>query len=219
VTDASYVFLAIAAAFALGDWYAVTRDAYRLEYVCKPATLVALIAVAVAADPDIAGRRAAFVVALALSLLGDIFLMLRRERDGLIVKGMFVQGLGAFLLAHLAYIVGFQIEGGPVWAVFLLFVAVRVASLPVTVRLLAAIDERGCDEIAPAVRAYALVICGMVAAAAATGDAVAIVGAVLFFASDLMIAWSRFVTAWSWAPLAIIVTYHLGQAALVLSLV
>jgi hypothetical protein len=37
--------------------------------------------------------------------------------------------------------------------------------------------------------------------------------------SDSLIGWTRFVRAHSWGPLAIIVTYHLGQAALVVSLV
>jgi uncharacterized membrane protein YhhN len=44
------------------------------------------------------------------------------------------------------------------------------------------------------------------------------VGAVLFYASDALIAWNRFVQPRPWMPLAIIVTYHVGQAALVLSL-
>jgi hypothetical protein len=45
------------------------------------------------------------------------------------------------------------------------------------------------------------------------------VGASLFFASDSLIAWNRFVRPRAWAPVAIMVTYHLGQAGLVTSLV
>lgn len=44
-----------------------------------------------------------FLLALLFSLLGDIFLMLPRER--------FLAGLGAFLLAHLAYGWGFLGSG------------------------------------------------------------------------------------------------------------
>jgi uncharacterized membrane protein YhhN len=47
---------------------------------------------------------------------------------------------------------------------------------------------------------------------------VAGVGAVLFVGSDSMIAWDRFVRPFAWAPLAIMVTYQLGQAGLVASL-
>jgi uncharacterized membrane protein YhhN len=48
--------------------------------------------------------------------------------------------------------------------------------------------------------------------------ALAVGGAALFFASDTLIAWNRFVRPRPWMPLAIIVTYHVGQAGLVLSL-
>ena len=220
MTDLAYVFLGLTALFALADWYAVAHDLQTLEYLSKPATMLALIAVAVSLEPEVDGRRIAFVIALALSMLGDIFLMLRHHpEDGHVEKGYFVPGLAAFLFAHLAYIVGFRIEGGRVWWVIGLFVAIRVALLPVTVRLLASIKQKGLDDLAAPVRAYAIVICGMVAAAIATGEPLAIVGALLFIFSDFLIAWSRFVTPWAWAPLAIIVTYHLGQTGLVLSLV
>ena len=58
----------------------------------------------------------------------------------------------------------------------------------------------------------------MLATALATGNVVAGAGAVLFVASDSMIAWDRFVRPFAWAPVAIMVTYHLGQAGLVASL-
>ena len=44
------------------------------------------------------------------------------------------------------------------------------------------------------------------------------IGAVLFYCSDALIAWRRFVRPKPWQPLVIIVTYHLAQAGLVLSL-
>ena len=69
-----------------------------------------------------------------------------------------------------------------------------------------------------AVSAYMVVISAMLATALATGNVVAGLGAALFVASDSMIAWDRFVRPWTWAPLAIMVTYHLGQAGLVASL-
>jgi uncharacterized membrane protein YhhN len=68
------------------------------------------------------------------------------------------------------------------------------------------------------VTAYMVVISAMVATAAATGVALAGLGATLFYVSDASIAWDRFVARWSWARTWIMVTYHLGQAGLVLSL-
>ena len=62
---------------------------------------------------------------------------------------------------------------------------------------------------------YIAVIAAMVACALATGNILFGVGAILFMTSDSLIAWNRFVQKLSWAPVAIIVTYHLAQALLV----
>jgi hypothetical protein len=45
-----------------------------------------------------------------------------------------------------------------------------------------------------------------------------IVGASLFFCSDAMLAWDRFVMPSFWLHLLVIVTYHLGQMALAASI-
>ena len=52
----------------------------------------------------------------------------------------------------------------------------------------------------------------------ASANAVAAVGAISFAGSDSLIAWDRFVRPLRWAPVTIMVTYHVGQALLVLSL-
>ena len=46
----------------------------------------------------------------------------------------------------------------------------------------------------------------------------AMMGATLFFVSDALLGWNRFVRPLRWAPVGIMTTYHLGQAGLVLSL-
>ena len=53
---------------------------------------------------------------------------------------------------------------------------------------------------------------------ALTASPVAGAGAVLFMGSDALIAWNRFLRPLAWAPWAIIVTYHLAQALLTVSL-
>jgi uncharacterized membrane protein YhhN len=65
---------------------------------------------------------------------------------------------------------------------------------------------------------YLLVISAMLALAGATGRPAAIGGAVLFNVSDGLIAWNRFVRPPTWSALPVIVTYHLGQALLVVFL-
>jgi uncharacterized membrane protein YhhN len=193
----------------VGDWVAVARADKALEYVCKPAVMVALVGVALALEPTAAGRRDWFVAALVLSVLGDVFLMLPRD--------LFVAGLGSFLLAHIAYVVGFRVDGGSAGAWALAAIAVLAVDVVLARPVLAAVRREHRDLMVPVV-AYMLVISAMVSAALATGVAVAIVGAVLFFASDTLIAWNRFVAPRRWMPLAIIVTYHVGQTGLALSL-
>jgi alkenylglycerophosphocholine/alkenylglycerophosphoethanolamine hydrolase len=209
VTAAALVALVIAGLLAAGDWYSRWRDNAPLEYVCKPGTLVALIAAATLLDPDTSAVRAWFVAALALSLVGDVLLMLPKEQ--------FVGGLAAFLLAHICFIGGFVADGlpGPAFALSLAGTAVVLA--PVARRVLRGVQANE-PALRPPVVAYLVVIGVMLAAAVASGNTIAAVGAVLFVTSDSMIAWSKFVAPVDAAPVAIMVTYHLAQAGFVLSL-
>jgi uncharacterized membrane protein YhhN len=59
----------------------------------------------------------------------------------------------------------------------------------------------------------------MVASAAGAGNWWAVAGAVLFLTSDTILGWRQFVSQRSWMPVAIMVTYHLAQAGLVISLI
>jgi uncharacterized membrane protein YhhN len=201
------VLIALVALTAVGDWLAVRRRFKPLEYVCKPAVMALLIVVALRVHEHGPHRRGWFVAALALSLVGDVFLMLPGDR--------FVPGLAAFLLAHLAYIAGFWVEG--VSTARLLAGGEVVVLVGILLGLRIVRDVPG--KLRPPVIAYMLVISVMTASALGTGNWLAAVGAVLFFASDATIAWDRFVSEQPFAPLFIIVTYHLAQAALVASLI
>ena len=210
MTAVSLGCLAGAAAFAIGDWIAELRHSRWLEYLCKPATLAALVAVAASITPvhDAGARRDWFVAALALSLVGDMLLMLPADA--------FVAGLGAFLVGHVLYVAGFWSHGpdGVVFAVVL--VAVLAVLSPVATPILKALrPER---ELMLAVTLYMAVIAVMASSALSSGNPLAAAGAVLFVVSDTMIAWNRFVRPFAAADVGIMVTYHLGQAGLVLSL-
>ena len=212
MTGAAWAFLALFAVAAVGDWVAVARrpGSRALEYVCKPAALVALLLVAVALDPEDGGQRVWFVVALAWCLAGDVFLMLPSDR--------FVPGLASFLVGHLAYVVGLGLH--PDWSAGRLVLGLVVVAAALAVlgrRVVAAVAARD-RALVPPVVAYMAAISAMVANAVATGDGLAVAGAGLFYASDTLIALDRFERARPWAGLAIMVTYHLGQLGLVLSL-
>ncbi|HZJ26514.1 MAG TPA: lysoplasmalogenase [Acidimicrobiia bacterium] len=207
MTIGATIFLVVAGAFAIGDWSARAGARRRLEYVCKPATLVALILVAVTLDPVHSDVRVWFVVALVFSLAGDVFLMLPSDA--------FVAGLGAFLLAHVAYAIGLNLHTSGDWWWALPVVA--VAGL-LGLRLIRGIIASNHRALIVPVVAYVGVIAVMVASALASGNVVAAVGALVFMGSDALIGETRFVRPNRWAPVTIMVTYHLGQAGLVLSL-
>ena len=50
VTGFSYLALICATLFAVGNWLAVVRATKLLEYICKPATTVALLALSLTLD-------------------------------------------------------------------------------------------------------------------------------------------------------------------------
>ncbi len=208
MTTAAWILLVVAGLFAVGDWIAVARGSKRAEYVCKPATLAFLVAVAIALDPVHADTRAWFVAALVLSMLGDVFLMLPTD--------LFVFGLGAFLLGHVAYTVGLNLHTDGIW---LLAVPVPIIAALLAARLVRGIRSKGEAALVPPVIAYVLVIGAMVSSAVASGNAVAAAGAGLFMVSDAVIGETRFVREQVWGGLVIMVTYHLGQALLTVSLV
>ena len=211
VSTGAWVLLGVAALVAVGDWMAVHLERKPLEYVCKPLTMVVLIGLALSLDVDSTSVRAWFVAALVLSMLGDIFLMLPRD--------LFVAGLASFLVAHLAFIVGLWVDGVATGrlAIGVAFAVVAVAI--VGLRIIRAVRAGEQPELALPVIAYMTAISTMVASAIGTGEALAIAGAALFFCSDALIAWERFVRSQPWHRLAIIVTYHAAQAGLTLSLI
>ena len=187
------------AVLAVTDWVAVSRGSRALEYVAKPAALVALLLYAAWGGPP-----PTLIAALALSLLGDVLLMVPGD--------LFVAGLLAFLLAHLAYIASFHaaLSARVLWLLVIL-----VASSPVATRLIRGVPS---NALRAAIATYSLVLSLMVASAVASGSAMAAAGALLFFASDMLIAWNRFVRPVARAEPIIMVTYHLGQLGLAVAL-
>ena len=211
------ILLVAFAVVAVVDWVAVARGDRRLEYAAKPAALALLIAAAVAMDPADDAARTALVVALGCSLAGDVALMLPGRDAGGDGPNLFVAGLAAFLLGHVAYVAAFWIAGVEAgWLVAGAAVAAAVA-VGVGRPVLAAVRRSPEPGMAPPVAAYIAVICTMVLSAIGTGDALAIAGALVFATSDSLIARERFIGPIPGGRLAIITTYHVAQALLVLS--
>jgi uncharacterized membrane protein YhhN len=211
VNGPANILLALALGAAFFDWVAVHQEQKALEYVCKPLTLALLIGCALTLDPADDAVRAWFVAALVLCLIGDVFLMLPQD--------LFVFGLASFLLGHIAYIVGFHVEGVDGPRFFVGIVIVMVALAVIGPRILRGARAGPDPGVAGPVVVYMFVISAMVASAIGVGNPFGTVGASLFYVSDALIAWNRFIGETRHGRLAIIVTYHLAQVGLVLSLV
>jgi uncharacterized membrane protein YhhN len=209
VTGSAAVLLVATAAAAVADWAAVQRSSRALEYGAKPLVMAGLIGVALTLRAVNPAQRWLFVVALGFGLVSDVFLMLPRDT--------FLAGLVAALLEHLAYIAGFLTRGVhlPLLAVAVVVALVSVAIfLPPIVRAIGAKQPR----LVRPVLVYVGVFVVMVASAGASGSAVALAGALLFFYSDAILAWNRFGRPLPYGRLVNIVPYHVGEALLVLSL-
>lgn len=194
---------------AVADWWAVATARRSAEYVLKPLVMVALIAATVSLDdPSSSAVRWWMVAGLVCSLAGDVFLML---------DDLFVPGLASFLVGHVAYIVALWNVGVDIVPLGVGLVAVAVLVATIGVRIVR--GARGHDpRLGGPVGLYIGAISLMVASAIGTLVPAAIVGALLFYASDACIGWSRFGNDFRRARLWIITTYHLGQVGLVLSL-
>ena len=158
--------------------------------------------------------------ALGLSLVGDVFLMLPSDR--------FVPGLVAFLLAHVCYIVAFTPSAPPLGPTIAVLSVAAVASRILFARVRRGLLEGGHRDLVLPVTVYVVAVSLTWVSAVvtlwrpgfpSTAASFAAVGATLFTRSDGMIGWDRFVGHRRWLPVAIVVTYHVGQSALVLSLV
>jgi len=204
-----------AGGFAAGDWWAVGRGRPCLEYVCKPAATLALLGAAISLQGAPQPTQTWFVVALGLCLVGDVFLMLPEHPGG---PDWFVPGLGAFLLAHVAFTVGFVTRGVTAAGLALGAALVVVIAGPLAVRFVRALRRAGRRELVGPVLAYLVAIGATATTAVGAGDGWGIAGAWLFVASDALIAETRFVGARRGAPVAIMVTYYLALAGLVASL-
>lgn len=206
----AFLMLTLVGAFAIADWVAVGYTIKPLEYVAKPMTMALLLAAVLAIEPANGTARVIFLFAIFFSLVGDIFLMLPND-------DLFIGGLASFFVAHVAYVAAFWVRGVavPGFGVGLVVVLIAVAVLGVRI----AKGAKAADpKMAQPVMAYMGVISLMVASAFGTANVFAIVGCSLFYASDALIAWNRFIQNHASGPLAIIVTYHLAQVLLALSL-
>ena len=208
------ILLILGFTFAFLDWYVVATDRRQIEYFAKPATMVFLILWFVTKLP--AGWNwfsLLILLGLILSLGGDIFLMLPGN--------WFLAGLIAFVLAHLAYIGGLFVSGFVFeWKSLFFAGAILAAAIPIYLRIREALIGGGKDGLVIPVTFYVIVISIMVFSASTRllrpdwsfqAGLMVTVGAALFFISDAILAWNRFVKPLTRGRLISIIPYHLAQ--------
>jgi uncharacterized membrane protein YhhN len=201
------------------DWLALARRIKWLEYLAKPGAMLVLIAWLWLVT-GFQGAMLWFGLGLVFSLAGDIFLMLPEER--------FIPGLVAFLLAHVAYIIGFnQIPPPLTLASLVVLLVVALPAVQIFRRLRDGLARLGKTRLQLPVLLYSLVIGLMLVSALLTlvqpdeiwspGPALlAAAGALLFFLSDTLLAWNKFIAPLPGGRTLVHMTYHLGQYALIL---
>ncbi len=207
---------------ALADWYAVFRDRYRLRYLTKSLVLILLI-LWFSRSGGWEGSGLFFGIALVFSLFGDIFLL-----KGLlkIQPNFFQWGLVSFLIAQIAYIIGFNqprpLLSPPTAAIL---VAVAMVSFFNGGRLIESLKANpNAKHLVVPVTIYMIAISLMLASALNTllrGDwlapaaMLASLGATLFYISDSILAHDEFGKPIRTAEMLVTVTYHLAQIALI----
>lgn len=204
--------VAIAAAVSCGaNWFSRVRPHRRVETVSKPAATVAIAALAMLVGRDQPkGILISALIGFALCLVGDVALL-----DAV---DSFIVGLGAFLVAHVAFLVMFLqlgLDRPLLGLVGLLLVVVMVVA--VGRPLIGSVRTRKPALTGPVV-AYLTVISTMVIVGWSTGNLAATIGATAFVASDAVLGWRAFVAEHRWMPVFVMVTYHGALVGLALSL-
>jgi uncharacterized membrane protein YhhN len=212
--------LLIAFAFlaAVVNLIAEQKDKRIIVFIAKPAVMVLLLAW-LYFYAGFGGALLYFALGILFSLGGDIFLMLPN------MDKWFLPGLVSFLVAHVFYTIGFNYVL-PTLNVFGVFLAISIALFVAQIyrRLAEGLHAKGLDRLRMPVLIYSIVISLMWLSALQTlfqtswhpTTALAVsVGASLFVASDIVLAWFKFVGPIKHGRLINLMCYHLGQILLI----
>lgn len=208
---------------AIINWMAVARGWKRVETLAKPATMALLFATLALAAGFRERPLVFFGSGILFSLVGDIFLLFSFQRNS---NRWFLAGMGAFLLAQGAYIVALNMPLGgrsPLLATVIAII-LAIAAGRILQPILAGVRARGLPRMVTPVAVYGGAIELMLLSALLTflrpdwefsACALVSLGAALFFFSDVLLAWNKFVRPVKNGRLLNMVAYHLGQIALI----
>jgi alkenylglycerophosphocholine hydrolase len=211
------IFLLLAILFATLEALALWKSWLRLEYIAKPGVMIVLF-IWLSTSVGLSNSSLWFGLGLICSLAGDVLLMISLDR-------FFTFGLVAFLLAHVAYVIGFNIPMPEfsLWGI-VFAVMVSLGGARIIRRILDALASKGQARMRMPIIIYSLVISIMLLSAMMklmditwSANAALLVsgGAFLFYISDIILAWNKFVTPIQHGRIYNIAAYHLGQIMLI----
>ena len=214
---ANLVLLIFISLVTLANWIAIWQENLTAYYVTKPLVLLGLIAYFII-QGLFSATHLPFLLGLGLSLLGDIFLIHRGTR-------WFMAGMGAFSLAHLCYIWGFNTVMPSAAVMFMALFALLAGNLIIhlTIDRFAASSEIN-KLLLPFFKGYGILVLAMAISAmlclARPGwsDLAAVMagtGGILFFISDAMIGLDKLDRRLPKYKFWIIFSYHLAQFLIV----
>jgi uncharacterized membrane protein YhhN len=213
--------LLIALAFAALEVLALWKNIPRLEIIAKPAVMIVLLYL-LRASTELSGAPFWFGLGILFSLMGDVLLMISLDR-------LFLAGLATFLCAHVTYIIGFNtpLPKLSVWGLFLA-ILIGIGGMRLLRRIVASLAARGQARLRIPIIVYGVVISVMLLSAMLkltdlswqAGAALSVsAGAFLFYLSDVILAWNKFVAPIQRGRVYNILAYHLGQIALIAGVV
>ncbi|OOG76907.1 lysoplasmalogenase [Algoriphagus sp. A40] len=219
--DKNIIWLYLFLIATLADLAFVIEGNSDLRFFSKPLILLGLILYFYRITKPIAATllTKSILGALVFSWIGDILLMWSH---------LFIYGLGAFLMAHICYIIGFKLaQNGPTRLDQVNFVKSFFYNLPI---FLAAafvfyLINPNLGNMKIPVIAYIIVIVSMVVTARDRFKKCnpasfwqVFVGAILFFISDGAIAISRFFADFPESGILIMGTYAIAQLLIVMGI-
>lgn len=211
------VWLILAFIFAGLELLACWKSWSQLEYVAKPAVMICLF-VWLFLRTGLEGNALWFGVGILFALAGDVLLIFHSDR-------MFLFGLAVFLMAQVSYISGFkeQLLHPTAWSFILIFM-IFINGVRLLRRIVAAMRAKGQNALIRPVIVYGLVISLTLFAAMSTifdpawstrAAFLVSAGVFLFYISDLILAWNKFVSPIANGRILNVLTYYLGQIGLI----
>ncbi|GAB4419925.1 MAG: lysoplasmalogenase [Anaerolineales bacterium] len=210
------IFIVLAFIFAGLQVLALWKSWRKLEFIAKPAVMICLF-IWLASTTSLKGALLWFGLGIIFSLAGDVFL--------LFIDRFFMFGLIAFLLGHIAYLAGFNTpppQDLDAWS-FAVAIVIGISAMRLLRRIVAGVRNTQPKLVLP-VFGYGVVITLMLLSALltlfrpewmTTPALLVSVGAFLFFISDIVLAWNKFIAPIKHGRMINIAIYHLGQIALI----